>query len=169
MADFKIAMAKTAPFEGGWNHVKGDNGGETYKGIARKFYPDWAGWAIIDSHKPLKHNTIIKDERLDNLVDEFYITKKWLKLGGIAIQAVANQIFDFTVNSGRGAKIVQGLLGVAQDGIIGAKTIEAINRAGIALNEDIKQARIKYLTGLVEKDPQQEKFLKGWLRRANSF
>lgn len=34
--------------EGGYVNDPDDKGGETYKGIARKFNPDWKGWKIID-------------------------------------------------------------------------------------------------------------------------
>ena len=45
MADFKVAFAKTIRFEGGYVNHKADKGGETYKGIARNFWPKWKGWA----------------------------------------------------------------------------------------------------------------------------
>ena len=40
MADFATAYAPLAGFEGGWCNVQGDSGGETYAGIARRYWPD---------------------------------------------------------------------------------------------------------------------------------
>lgn len=131
MAKFEIAYKKTGGFEGGWNHVKGDRGGETYKGIARNFFPRWAGWKIIDSKKPLKHNQIIKSETLDALVKQFYKTEFWDVVGGDKIedQKIANTLYDFGVNAGHGRSIsnIQRVLGLPITGKINAKLIHAIN------------------------------------------
>ena len=51
MADFDLAYAPVAKWEGGWTHDSGDKGGETYAGIARAFFPDWPGWHFIDAAK----------------------------------------------------------------------------------------------------------------------
>ena len=51
MADFATAYAPLAGFEGGWCNVPGDSGGETYAGIARRYWPDWPGWKLIDGEK----------------------------------------------------------------------------------------------------------------------
>ena len=51
MADFATAYAPLAGFEGGWCNVQGDSGGETYAGIARRYWPDWPGWKLIDGEK----------------------------------------------------------------------------------------------------------------------
>ena len=131
MADFKIAYKKTGGFEGGWNHVKGDRGGETYKGIARNFFPRWAGWKIVDSKKPLKNNAIIKDEMLDTLVLQFYKTEFWDVLGGDKIedQSIANTLYDFGVNAGQGRSIknMQQALKIPITGKITKELINAIN------------------------------------------
>ena len=34
--------------EGGYANMEGDSGGETYKGISRKWFPKWEGLKIID-------------------------------------------------------------------------------------------------------------------------
>lgn len=131
MADFKIAYKKTGGFEGGWNHVAGDRGLETYKGIARNFHPRWAGWKIIDSKKPLKHNQIIKDQMLDDLVFMFYKTEFWDVLGADKIedQTIANTLYDFGVNAGYGRSIknMQQTLKIPITGKINKELIHAIN------------------------------------------
>lgn len=135
MAIFSIAYAITNKNEGGYAHVKGDNGGETYCGIARKYWGNWKGWAIIDAYKKkhgaLKPNQIIKDPELDRLKLEFYKTNFWDVIGGDAIedQRSANILYDFGVNSGqsRSIKNIERVLNLPETGKISAKLIEAIN------------------------------------------
>lgn len=62
--------------EGGYTCLKGDSGGETYRGIARNFHPRWTGWNVIDRMKAEQHvtqlprNTDIPE--LQNAVYQFY-------------------------------------------------------------------------------------------------
>ena len=51
MANFQQAFQHTAAAEGGYSNNPKDKGGETYRGIARKYWPDWAGWIIVDEYK----------------------------------------------------------------------------------------------------------------------
>lgn len=131
MANFNNAYKKTAGNEGGWNHVKGDNGGETYKGIARNYHPKWEGWKIVDKAKPLKHNQIIKNDELDRLVSAFYKKNFWDVIGGDQIedQLTADTLYDFGVNSGHGRSIqnIQEVLGFSKTGKITKQLLEAIN------------------------------------------
>jgi lysozyme family protein len=63
-------------------------------------------------------------------------------------------------------KKVQKLLGVTADGIVGPKTLAAINgHSGDALFGQIKELRKKFYYGIVKQDPTQQIFLKGWLNR----
>src|SRR5690606_24039450 len=130
MASFKTAYEKyIKPWEGGYAFVSGDKGGETYAGIARNFHPDWSGWSYIDNVKKtrsIKRNEHFPD--LDLQVEKFF-RDFWntQRLSEIDSQDVANIIYDFYVNSEKSAiKVVQRLVGVQQDGLIGPKTLEAI-------------------------------------------
>lgn len=131
MAKFEIAYKKTGGFEGGWNHVAGDRGGETYKGIARKFHPKWEGWKIVDSKKPLKHGAIIKDEKLEKLVSDFYKKEFWDVVAGDKIedQNIANTLYDFGVNAGYGRSImnIQTVLNMGATGKITPELLKRIN------------------------------------------
>jgi len=59
------------------------------------------------------------------------------------------------------------LLGVTADGIVGPKTITALNN-----NKEIKNkvysARKTFFESIVKKNPSQKKWLKGWMNRLNS-
>lgn len=131
MANFLIAYKKTGGFEGGYTWLKGDSGGETYCGIARNYWPKWAGWSIVDANKPIKPGAFLKNEKLDSLVHEFYKKNFWDVVDGDKIedQTMANTLYDFGVNAGtpRSIKQIQGVLGFTQDGKITQKLIDAIN------------------------------------------
>ena len=47
MAEFKKAYDKTMGHEGGYVHDPDDAGGETYKGISRRYHPGWEGWKVV--------------------------------------------------------------------------------------------------------------------------
>ena len=51
MSDFLQAYERMIVNEGGYvlHTVKNDRGGQTYAGIARNAWPEWAGWAYIDA------------------------------------------------------------------------------------------------------------------------
>ena len=60
------------------------------------------------------------------------------------------------------------ILGVSVDGIVGEKTLAAINgRNARELFADIKRARISFIEGIIKRDPSQMVFKKGWLSRLN--
>ena len=59
------------------------------------------------------------------------------------------------------------ILGVSVDGIVGEKTLAAINgRNARELFADIKRARISFIEGIIKRDPSQMVFKKGWLSPA---
>mgnify|MGYP002507990122 CR=1 FL=1 len=94
---------------------------------------------------------------------------RW-KADEIKSQALANNLVDWVWASGvNGIKIPQRLLGVTQDGIVGPKTIAAVNAANEAeLFTKIYEARINFVDGIVRRKPSQKKFIKGWKRRINA-
>lgn len=135
MANFEIAYNRTNINEGGYANVTGDNGGETYAGIARKFWGNWEGWKIIDKFKknngPLRRNQVINDPELNRLKKEFYKKNFWDVINGDAIenQRTANTLYDFGVNSGQSRSIrnIQKVLGLTENGKLSKELIDAIN------------------------------------------
>jgi lysozyme family protein len=79
MADFDEAYLITIGIEGGYDNDPEDAGGETYKGISRKYYPDWRGWVFIDSYKtqPNFPNNAYSDGTIDTMVRTFYKEHFW--------------------------------------------------------------------------------------------
>ena len=95
---------------------------------------------------------------------------RW-KADNIVSQSVANILVDWVWASGvNGIKIPQQILGVAADGIVGVKTLAALNaRNPKELFEEIKEARVQFIEDICRKRPANNKFKKGWLNRINSL
>lgn len=110
MAEFLIGYKETMKIEGGYANDKDDNGGETWKGIARKFHSSWYGWRIVDKIKAAnpsanveKLNALLgSDQDLQRHVLEFYKAEFWDIVHGDELndQQIANMLFDSAVNIG---------------------------------------------------------------------
>jgi len=131
MTNFEIALAKTLSKEGVYGNNPDDTGGETYKGIARKKHPNWEGWVIIDKNKGRSSFPACIEQELQPYVKTFYLANFWnpMKLEQVIDEKKASSLFDFGVNAGAAAAITlaQKVVGEITDGIIGPKTIVAIN------------------------------------------
>lgn len=154
-ANFEKALALVLEHEGGYvNHPK-DPGGATMKGVTQ---------AVYDAYRKLRGRGVqsvklISEEELRAI----YKFQYWDKVQGDFLPAgVDYAVFDFAVNSGvsRAAKYLQAVLGVAQDGQIGAKTLAAITSPANTINA-LCDRRVGFLRNL-------KTFLtfgKGWTRR----
>ena len=162
MADFVPAFEEMIRDEGGYQltDIPGDNGGQTYAGIARKPNPSWPGWAFIDR----------KETPPAQMVRDFYKAHFWDDMRGdqIASQRVAGCIFNFYVNTGKPAKtIAQLVVGATPDGSIGDVTVQKINQV------DEERFVMAYTLGKIaryaeicNRNRDQSKFLLGWVNRA---
>lgn len=187
MAEFDKAHNLTAKIEGGYVNDPQDKGGETYKGIARKYHSNWAGWIIIDEYKKdhqLKRNDVIRDEQLEFLTLLFYREKFWdvNRLDGLDNQDVANEIYDTGVNMGitTAAKMLQEALNLLNrnerdyrdltvDGKIGTITLSKTNvfcrKHPKALLKTLNGLQFMRYVEICKKNPVQERFFRGWLLR----
>lgn len=169
--------------EGGYSsgnerQTKGDKGKETYRGISRVYNPSWKGWGIIDSHKPIKYNAIIKDNNLETLVINYYYDTYYtpLKCDCFNSIMIAGHLFCHGVNAGikTAAKLLQKAINktygvkLAIDGIIGTNTLKYANGNKIKeLEKEFICQRRQYYNKIVLINPSQKKFLNGWLNRIN--
>lgn len=92
---------------------------------------------------------------------------KW-KADTIQDQRIANMLVDWVWMSGAsiGIKRPQKLLNVTQDGIVGPKTICAVNNQPNFLNI-LYNARKQHFENIVKNKPTSKKFLSGWMNRLN--
>jgi lysozyme family protein len=172
MAAFLPAFAATMKHEGGYAYDPHDYGGETYKGISRKNFRGWSGWADIDRLKRDKDFPACLDRNADlqGKIREFYQRNFWTpSLDVIKDQDLANWLFDKGVNMGirQAVKLIQRALHVDVDGVIGPQTMAQLNAAEpIALLADCREEAKRFYTKLALNDPTQTRFLHGWLARA---
>lgn len=125
MATFNDAYKLVVKHEGSYVCDSDDSGGETYKGISRRYNPDWKGWDIVDKYKrnyrgkPLS-KVLDSDNELELMVRNLYKDKYWdiFELDNIPSQTIAYQMFDTCVNCGSAAAIrfAQASLGERIDG-----------------------------------------------------
>lgn len=155
MADFNKAYKITLGHEGGYVNDPADRGGETYKGISRKNWPDWRGWDIIDGFKQEGWNgeaSILENDLgsepvrtyLENETMSFYRHHFWnkLHLDNCNNHKIANEMFDTAVNQGiaTATKYLQRSLNLLNrdehdwqdlkvDGNLGPRTLITLNYA----------------------------------------
>lgn len=145
--------------EGGFVDHSADPGGATIYGITLRTYQKY------------KRNPYLTVEDLKNIsMDEVYDIYKlgyWDKVKAYELpDGVDFVVFDMAINAGpgRAAKLLQGVLGVDIDGIIGHQTIKAAE-------QDSPEGTIKAYTNAREDYyrslPHFSTFGKGWLRRTH--
>ena len=164
MADYRKLKPFILHWEGGYINDQADLGKQTNKGVTLSTYRSVFGKnkTVIDLKK-------ITDEQWEFIFKKYY-WDKW-EADNIKDQNVANILVDWLWCSGSyGIKIPQRVLGVSADGIVGSKTIAAINaRDGRELFYTIKQERKDFIDRICQTRPQNRKFKNGWLNRINSL
>lgn len=178
---FRRAFARLDALEGGYAHRPNDRGGETYRGISRKWFPAWPGWSKVDAAKartpaPAEIDRLLAgDSELADQVLDFYLGEWWgpLRCDQLADESVAAALFFFAVNAGRGPAVtalqtaVNGLgKPVPADGRIGPVTLGAANSlAGARLLAAFEDQAARHYLHIVAQDPSQADNLNGWLAR----
>lgn len=133
MANFDVAYNRTSKFEGGYVNDKNDRGGETYKGIARKFHADWKGWNIIDAYKKKANfpKNLSLDSQLQKLVKDLYRKLYWDAVWGDKLlnQKVANDLYDTAVNMGvaTSIKLSQRIYKMTETGKMSIELLNKLN------------------------------------------
>jgi len=130
--------------------------------------PAWRNYVIATGQRERFNEPMRSLGRAD--VEAFY---GWWwdrpELGLARLERPGSQfvVFDASVLSGRGriTRMVQGVVGVNQDGIIGPRTAAAVNAMGGAFVARMADATEAWYRGIVAHDPSQGVFLNGWLNR----
>jgi lysozyme family protein len=186
MAIFEPSYAITQKNEGGYVNDTKDKGGETYRGIARKIWASWKGWALIDIWKvgllrlPKTNEFVaasfVHSSTIDRLVRDFYFAQWTASMAGsINDQALANAYYDLYVLSGQAVTTLQKALksighAVSIDNKIGSQTISLVNKSDSELLlKAFTAQRIEFHQEMVKKGYVNEKYLNGWIKRAEQF
>lgn len=175
MASFDKFAPTLLENEGGYVNDPDDKGGETYRGIARNYHPEWSGWAFIDSHKPISYNKVFPE--LEDKVKAFFKAEYWNPLSAdqIKTQEIAEVLVDWKVNGGLSISTLQQILvdlgqSISVDGKFGSQTLSAINKVNQnKLFNELIVARKEHYDNIVSNDPSQEKFYEGWMKRLADF
>lgn len=161
MADFEQAFQRLMRDEGVvLTDTPNDKGGLTFCGISRKFHPKWSGWRDID----------VGSTPSIDLVRSFYRETFWepIRAQDMIHQRVAEVVFSQFVNMGsNGIKLMQTTLGLVADGVVGTKTISALNRGDeelFLMRYSLTNVARYHAIGM--KDKTQRRFWPGWIKRA---
>lgn len=188
MADFEKAYSITRKHEGGYVDDPDDAGGETFKGIARKYHPTWPGWVKIDALKrePGFPATAENNVELNGMVHNFFKQHYWdvNLLDRVESQELADEMFDTGVNMGvaRAGKFLQQALNflnknerlypdIVEDGIVGNNTLKALGSymsKGKGVSYLLKVMNVlqgMHYLDYMRKSPTQEKYAYGWFNR----
>lgn len=169
--------------EGGYVNHKNDRGGETYMGIARNFHPNWGGWVMVDAEED--KTQLKENEELTELVKLFYKIEYWdkLKLDNFSegFDDLRFELFDTAVNMGwrRAGRLLQRSLNILNrngkiindikvDGLIGKATLSVVDKykeEAYYLFKLFVLLKAKIYIDILEHNPTQEAFARGWINR----
>ncbi|QCO45757.1 MULTISPECIES: glycoside hydrolase family 108 protein [Elizabethkingia] len=169
MAKAELLLPFILKWEGGLVNHPNDPGGLTNMGVTI------ATWKSIGYDKTGDGKVDASDLKKLTKSDVLHVLKvgywnRW-KADQINNQTIANTLVDWVWGSGSwGIKIPQRLLGVTQDGVVGNKTIEALNKQDPKVFLDsLYKARYQYLKDIVNKNSKLTVFLKGWNNRMDDL
>ena len=144
---FDVAVELILKHEGGYVNDPRDNGGETNFGISKRAYPH------LDIRNLTREQAIA-----------IYKRDYWDKCRCDEMPSgLALSVFDMAVNAGnnRAIRILQYVLGVAVDGIIGSKTLEAASKSNDTDIYEYANQRLEFYQSL----KTWPTFGRGWTRR----
>jgi lysozyme family protein len=157
MADtFEQCVAFTLTEEGGYSDNPADAGGPTNFGITQATLSAWRGY----------YCTAEEVENLSEIeAEDIYESHYWNTVyGNVLPIGVDLLVFDFGVNTGpsHSVKMLQNIVGVKADGMIGPISLLAMKGAGTTnLINSLSQAHTAYYQSLADFST----FGNGWLGR----
>lgn len=161
MTAFAAAMKLTLGFEGGRSNHPADHGGLTNYGITQGAYDRWRRLRKLPT-QPVTHITATE-------VGTIYHDDYWLTAHCDALpDKLAQCQFDACVHSGpeQAIRFLQQALGISADGRFGPQTrAEVAATPETLIIERYLLVRDRFYDVLVEHDPTQAVFRKGWHKR----
>lgn len=187
--NFETAFASLMEFEGGLNVSPSDRGGITNFGVSLRFLrrfwdndPDGYVAVLGTDGPPTEEQVRTLDKRRAKSVFQYAF---WIPLKcDYMSMDIAREVSDFAYNAGTvlAAKTLQRSLNnipraaclrrLTTDGIIGERTLARIETV-LLLGDDqllaeFQKRREHFYRRIVERDPTQSIWLRGWLRRAKA-
>jgi lysozyme family protein len=171
MREFNDYFEVILEHEGGFSDHSADPGGATNYGISLLFLKDLSlEDGDIDGDGDIDRDDILALTIEDS--KELYHKFFWnpLRLDGLLSEELKLHLFDHGVNAGTktAVKLLQRILGLQDDGVIGKDTTRVANSFQEDIIERYKQARKDYYSRIIERNPKLEVFRKGWFRRVDT-
>lgn len=162
-ADFVLS------WEGGFVNNPADPGGATNKGITLATWQRRGRDLNGDGRIDVADLRLITDDDAKEIMRRYY-WNKW-KADQIKSQSIANILVDWVWGSGTyGITIPQKLLGVDADGVVGPKTLAAVNgQDPETLFKALKARREQHFRNIAASNTSSQQFLTGWLRRLDGI
>lgn len=169
MAKIEFLVPIILKWEGGYVNHPNDKGGPTNKGVTIGTYSYYRKLKGLQTPSVTELKYISDAEWLDILKTLYW--DRW-QADNINNQSIANLLVDWVWGSGvYGIKYPQQLLHVVVDGIVGVNTLTAINNYTNQeeLFHKLWNRRKQHFESIVQRDPSQKVFLKGWMNRLNDY
>ena len=160
--------------EGGFVNHKADKGGPTNFGITQRTYSNYLGRkASISDVRNMSEDTARE------IYERSYLTGP--RIHTLPDPVPQTLVLDMAINHGprNGIKMMQRVVNsagfgpISVDGVIGPMSRKAVENAVDAMGNEFQNAlveeRIRFFHRIVARNSSQKVFLKGWLRRAESF
>ncbi len=163
MANAELMIPFLKRWEGGYVNDKDDKGGCTMAGITIGTYRKYYG-----SKKTCNDLKFITQKEWLHIFKKGYWDK--MQADKIENQSVAQLCVDMCWGSGpiTSIKKIQSALGLKADGIVGPKTLEALNLDPEKVFKTLWDMRKAWFERIA-KNGNNQKFLKGWLNRLNDI
>jgi lysozyme family protein len=160
MSRFEECLKRILKHEGGYVNDPLDSGGRTNLGVTQKVWEEFVGHPVTEADM-----RALTPEKIAPMYKLKYWNPSYCEVLPKGLDYV---VFDFAVNAGTGrsVKTLQQAIGCVADGVIGPKTMAAINDANPKdLITKFSDARADFYQGIVTRKPDQARFIKGWLNR----
>jgi lysozyme family protein len=154
--NFEQSLKMILHHEGGYVNHPSDPGGRTNLGVTQAVWEDWVDGPVTEDEM---RSLTVAD------VTPIYKKNYWDRARCDDLESgIDFSVFDLCVNGGvgRGAKMLQKVVGVTQDGGIGPQTLAAVSRmTPVDIIEQYAAEREAFYRRLKTFDT----FGRGWLRR----
>lgn len=164
MANIRLIVPHIKRWEGGYVCHPNDRGGCTNMGVTLATYRSFYG---------VKKTCADLQGLTEREWIHIFRAGYWdaLKADRIENDSLALLCVDWCYMSGTKNAItrIQTAIGTTPDGIVGSKTLAILNGMPMECFAKIWNARYFHFKSIVERNPSQGVFLKGWLNRLNSI
>jgi lysozyme family protein len=157
---FEECLKRILKHEGGFVNDPLDSGGMTNLGVTKRVWEEFVGHPVSEADM-----RALTPEKVGKLYKQRYWNSAYCEVLPKGLDYV---VFDFAINAGTGrsVKTLQSAIGVVADGVIGPRTMAAINGANAKdLVAKFSDARTDFYQGIVARKPDQARFIRGWLNR----